>query len=215
MQFRWKCPFCNQNAIVTDENYSSDTHYFNEGNRQGELAIVTKVIVLKEQPLYQWRLRPQSSARPFPDYIPEAIRNDYAEACAIRHLSPKASATLSRRCLQGMIRDFWDIRKSRLIDEMSELQGRVDATTWQAIDSVRSLGNIGAHMEKDINLIVDVEPQEAKLLTGLIEILLEDWYIARHERDEHLKAIVAVAASKKQDGAPLDESESPPAVEAE
>ena len=31
---------------------------------------------------------------------------------------------------------------------------------WQAIDAVRSIGNIGAHMEKDINLIVDVDPEE-------------------------------------------------------
>lgn len=51
-------------------------------------------------------IRPVSSAKQFPDYIPQAIKQDYEEACAIVYLSPKASATLSRRCLQGMIRDF-------------------------------------------------------------------------------------------------------------
>ena len=34
--------------------------------------------------------------------IPQ-LMDDYEEACAIVNLSPKASATLSRRCLQGMI----------------------------------------------------------------------------------------------------------------
>ncbi|MCB1884663.1 MAG: DUF4145 domain-containing protein [Geminicoccaceae bacterium] len=29
-------------------------------------------------------------------------------------MSPKASATLSRRCLQSMIRDFWTISKDTL-----------------------------------------------------------------------------------------------------
>ena len=40
----------------------------------------------------------------------------------------------------------------------------MDADAWGAIEAVRSVGNIGAHMENDINVIVDVEPEEAKLL---------------------------------------------------
>jgi hypothetical protein len=38
-----------------------------------------------------------------------------------------------------------------------------------ATEAVRKLGNIGAHMEKDINVTVDVDPNEASLLTGLVE----------------------------------------------
>ena len=92
-------------------------------------------------------------AKVFPDYVPAAIRADYLEACLVRDLSPKASATLSRRCLQGMIRDFWGIKKARLIDEIEALKDKTDELTWEAIDSVRSIGNIGAHMQKDIDLI--------------------------------------------------------------
>ena len=44
-----------------------------------------------------WRLLPSSFALPQPDYIPEVLRRDYGEACAIRNLSPKASATITRR----------------------------------------------------------------------------------------------------------------------
>ena len=146
----------------------------------------------------EWQLRPQSSAKPFPSYVPAPIVSDYKEACLIRDLSPKASATLSRRCLQGIIRDFWGIRKDRLIDEINELKSRIDGTTWKAIDSVRSIGNIGAHMEKDIDLIVDVEPEEAQLLIGLIEIFIKDWYTARHDREQHLEQITFLAAAKKE-----------------
>jgi hypothetical protein len=32
-----------------------------------------------------------------------------------------------------------------------------------AIDHVRKIGNIGAHMEADINVIVEVEPKEAQI----------------------------------------------------
>lgn len=48
-----------------------------------------------------------------------------------------------------MIRDFWGIVQSRLKDEIDALKDKVDPETWQAIDVVREIGNIGAHVEKD------------------------------------------------------------------
>lgn len=142
-------------------------------------------------------IRPISFAKQFPDYIPEGIRQDYEEACAIVNLSPKASATLSRRCLQGMIRDFWGISKSRLIDEINELQNKIPAQQWKVIDGIRRIGNIGAHMEKDINLIVDIDPDEAQKLIKLIEHLLEQWYIDRHEQELLYADIIDIDKSKQ------------------
>lgn len=140
---------------------------------------------------------PNSLAKQFPNYIPQFIREDYEEAYSILNLSPKASATLARRCLQGMIRDFWGISKSRLIDEINELQSKVTPSQWKAIDSLRSIGNIGAHMEKDVNTIVDIEPNEAKKLLKLIELLMEKWYIARHDEEQLLLDISDIADDKK------------------
>src|SRR5690625_1985363 len=60
---------------------------------------------------------PSSLAKQFPDYVPESIRNDYEESYKIVDLSPKASATLSRRCLQGMIRDYWEVTNQRTLYE--------------------------------------------------------------------------------------------------
>ncbi|WP_262266091.1 MULTISPECIES: DUF4145 domain-containing protein [Microvirga] len=152
------------------------------------------------------RMLPQSLARPQPDYIPKALREDYEEACLIRDLSPKASATLARRCLQGMIRDFCKIAKPRLIDEIKELRTRlesgnappgVSAESIDAIDNVREIGNIGAHMEKDIDIIVEVDLGEAQLLIELIEALFSEWYVAQHQRAQRFAAVKAVAAEKK------------------
>lgn len=150
----------------------------------------------KKTPLQAWHLRPQSSAQPMPNYIPGPIREDYDEACLIKSLSPKASATLARRCLQGIIRDYWGLSKGRLVDEIKAIEDKTDPLTWKAIDSVRKIGNIGAHMEKDINLIIEVDDTEADLLINLIEILVKDWYVARHERELRLYAIVGVADAK-------------------
>jgi Domain of unknown function (DUF4145) len=134
----------------------------------------------------------------FPDYVPPPILADYREACLIRDLSPKASATLSRRCLQGMIRDFWGVKKARLVDEIEAIKDKVAPATWSAIDAIRKIGNIGAHMEKDINLVIDVELEEAALLIGLIEMLIHDWYIVKHEREQHMAKIIAAAGTKDQ-----------------
>lgn len=139
---------------------------------------------------------PSSSAKPQPEYIPHQLVSDYIEACNILSLSPKASATLARRCLQGMIRDFWGISKPRLVDEIAALRDVLDDETWAAVDGLRKLGNIGAHMERDINVITDVDPNEAGLLVALIETLFEEWYVRRNRRTANLRAIAAAAAAK-------------------
>ena len=155
--------------------------------------------ITSDQPMISWKLKPQSSAIPQPEYIPEQIQNDYYEACAILSLSPKASATLSRRCLQGMIRDFWTIKKDRLVEEIKELkkQGKINPSTMEAIDAIRKIGNIGAHMEEDVNLIIDIEEGEADTLIKLLENLFQDWYIDRHNREERNREIKRIADEKQ------------------
>ena len=146
---------------------------------------------------------PEAIYKHFPEYVPLQIRQDYKEACLIKNKSPKAAATLARRCLQGMIRDFWDIKEKRLVDEINALQGKVPTAQWAAIDAVRKIGNIGAHMEKDVNLIIDVEPEEAESLLKLIELLIEKWYISRHD-EEILYEEITGAAEEKARPAPED-----------
>jgi len=225
--FNWKCPYCHtQTTIVAESNTSSQTHFYNSKSRLGTVGLRTafivcpnpncKELVIKAalydagysgdfymkagvDPIISWDLRPQSSAIPQPDYISEQIRNDYKEACSILSLSPKASATLARRCLQGMIRDFWGISKSRLIDEINELknQSTINTSTLDSIDAIRQIGNIGAHMEKDVNTIIDIDEGEAELLIKLLEDLFQDWYITKHEREERNKAIQQLAQTKQ------------------
>jgi hypothetical protein len=144
----------------------------------------------------EWILIPASGAKAYPDYVPVQIRRDYQEACLIVQPSPKASATMSRRCLQGMIRDFWEVSKPTLKKEIDEIQDKVDPDVWDAIESVRKVGNIGAHMEEDVNVIIEVEPDEAALLIWLIEYLMEQWYINREARRARLAELRELPAAK-------------------
>ena len=151
-----------------------------------------------EMPKRTVNIYPISKAKQFPVYIPLQIRQDYEEAYAILSLSPKASATLSRRCLQGMIRDFWGITKNNLASEIDALQDKIPAAQFTAIDALRKLGNIGAHMEKDVNTIVDIEPEEAQKLILLIEMLLKQWYIERHEQEKLYEDITKISEEKQE-----------------
>ena len=98
-----------------------------------------------------------------------------------------------------MIRNFWGIKKSRLVDEIEELQSKVTPAQWKAMDSLRKLGNIGAHMEKDVNVIVDIDQDEAQKLQKLIELLMDKWYIARHDEESLLNEIVDISDEKQQE----------------
>ncbi|HIC0119728.1 TPA: DUF4145 domain-containing protein [Escherichia coli] len=219
----WLCPHCNTAAIMDKEDFvSSDLELKSGGNLYNyRLQGVTcpnpscqqATLILQTYEVYYFqgskgmsannsqarRLIPSTEkirAQNYPAYIPSSILSDYREACAIVSLSPKASATLARRCLQGMIRDFWGVSGKSLHHEILAIEDKVDPVVWEAILDVKSIGNIGAHMEKDINLIVDVSAEEADLLIEMIEMLLDDWYVARHEKQQKLQRIKEVAAEK-------------------
>lgn len=120
------------------------------------------------------------------------------EACSILDASPKASATLSRRCLQGMIRDFWGVKAKNLVDEIDLIKGEISADEYRVLNGIRRLGNIGAHMEKDVNTIVDIDPGEAQKLIKVLELLFKDWYIARHDRNELYQEIFDMDQEKQE-----------------
>ena len=222
MPQHWTCPFCNRPTTLNDQDTTVGDSYLLEGTKFGVVGLAWSSIRCpnpdcKEVALYvrftgrnslyggtvpgdtieSWTLRPEANARPLPHYIPEPIQEDYYEACLIVEKSPKASATLSRRCLQGMIRDFWGISERTLFQEIEALEQHVEPSTWEAIKAVKDVGNIGAHMEANINHIVPVEPEEAQLLIGMIEQLIGDWYVQRFEREQRTKNIVDLAEEKK------------------
>ena len=131
------------------------------------------------------------SRSPVPKEVPGEFVEDYIEACLTFADSPKASAALSRRCLQNLILEKAGIKKGDLSDEIQQVidSGKLPSQLSDAIDAVRNIGNFAAHPIKSRRSgeIVDVEPGEAKWNLDTLEGLFDFYFVApeklRQKRD--------------------------------
>lgn len=127
-------------------------------------------------------VRPKGSGRaPLSSDVPAAFSGDYQEAAVVLSDSPKASAALSRRCLQHLIREKAGIKRKDLATEIEEL---INAKTLPEhlsgdLDSVRNVGNFAAHPTKSTSTgeIVPVEPGEAEWLLDTLEGLFDFYFV--------------------------------------
>jgi hypothetical protein len=205
-----KCPHC---GIHFHEKWSQDFLYWGQNNpmrsednsywsyrttRCGgcddyilEIARTNN----QRQTLENWRqVYPIGANRgPVPNEVPKPIAEDYIEACNVLPISPKASAALSRRCLQHMLRSHGYVAKD-LAKEIDALLNETDpkkalpSRLRETIDAIRNFGNFAAHPNEDkASLeIINVEPHEAEWCLETIEELFEHFYVGP-----------AVAAAKK------------------
>ena len=119
---------------------------------------------------------------PISPEVPELYANDYREACLILSDSPKASAALSRRCLQSLLEEKAGIKERSLDDEIQEVidSKQLPLHLSEALDAIRATGNFTAHPIKSTHPgeIADVEPGEAEGQLDMLEELF-DFYFAQ------------------------------------
>jgi hypothetical protein len=122
------------------------------------------------------------SRKPLPPEVPEAFVADYKEACIVLGDSEKASAALSRRCLQHLLREKAGIKPAKTLD--NEIQQVLDSKQLpqmlaESLDAVRAIGNFAAHPLKAENTgeIIDVEPGEAEWSLDVIEGLFDFYFV--------------------------------------
>jgi len=127
-------------------------------------------------------VRPKGISRaPLPPEIPTIFSQDYIEACLTLPDSPKASAALSRRCLQNLLREKANVKKANLDKEIQEVidSGKLPPYLSEGIDAVRNTGNFAAHPIKSQSSgeIVDVEPGEAEWNLDILEGLFDFYFV--------------------------------------
>jgi hypothetical protein len=166
------CPACeNLIVIMRDGKYIPTT--VNEDPSFFERIIEEHLEdICNEEILY-----PKVSSRPIEPEIPEKYANEYRESAAVQPISPKASAAISRRLLQRILREECNIKADSLaaeIDKFIHIEG-IPSYLAEAIDAIRNIGNFAAHPLKDTNTgeIVEVEEGEADWLLEVLDALFE------------------------------------------
>lgn len=161
-----KCPNCDRWILYLEKLELTP--------RVGQAGSVYKVT---EQIL----IHPKGAYRPIPSQVPEEFAQDFKEACLVLNDSPKASAALSRRCLQNLIWEKAGIKKRNLYEEIEELinSGNLPSYIVEELHIIRGFGNIAAHPLKNeiTGDVLPVEPEEAEWLLIMLERLFDFYFV--------------------------------------
>jgi hypothetical protein len=149
---------------------------------------------------------PKGSSRgPVSPDVPEPIADDYNQAALVLPYSPKASAALSRRCLQAILSKAGYTQKdlAKQIDAaLNEADARkaLPSGVYTMLDAVRNFGNFSAHPITDQTTlqIIDVEDHEAEYCLDILDALFDHYYVRPEEAKRRRAALDAklVAAGK-------------------
>lgn len=179
------CPECKRLIITLETSKVADI--------QGEFAVEKEFLV--------W---PRQGARPVPQEVRDEhlkIAEDYDEAAAVLSMSPKASAALSRRCLQAVLKEKGGANQHKLADQIQAVVPQLPSYIGEYVDAVRVIGNFAAHPSKDKSTgeIVDVEPGEAEWNLDVLDMLFEHYYVmpARNKQKKDTLNTKLTAAGKK------------------
>jgi hypothetical protein len=123
--------------------------------------------------------------------VPPQFADDYREACLTLPDSAKASAALSRRCLQHLLREKAGVKHSNLADEIQQVldSGKLPSHLNESLDAIRNIGNFAAHpiKSKASGEIIEVEAGEAEWNLDVLESLFDFYFtqpaILKKKRD--------------------------------
>jgi hypothetical protein len=196
----WECPHCRHYARIQSEDISSTFVRIPSKSKTTVLEVLCPNPECQETSIYYTKyvvekhgsvakesemLFPHGVYKHYPDYVPEPIRRDYEEAAIISQLSPKASAALIRRALQGIIKHKWPhLKNKKLYDQINSLEGVIKTHEFAALHGIRKIGNVSVHMENP-GVIADqdspITTSDAEKLIELLEYLIKVWIIEVEE----------------------------------
>ena len=138
--------------------------------------------IKEDKPYKEVIIFPKFSTRSVAPEVPEQYAKDYKEAAAILDISPKASAAMSRRILQTILRENYSIKKGNLNKEIDEFiaGNAIPSYISESLHDLRQIGNFAAHPDKCKNTgeIVEVEAGEAEWSLETLDDLFDFTFVS-------------------------------------
>ena len=143
------------------------------------------------------------SRMPLAPSVPNEFAADYREACITLADSAKASAALSRRCVQHVLREVAKVKPGNLADEIQAVidSGKLPSHLSDSLDAIRNIGNFAAHpiKSKASGEVIEVELGEAEWNLDVLESLFDFYFV---QPAELMKKRDALNAKLKAAGKP-------------
>jgi hypothetical protein len=96
-------------------------------------------------------------------------------------ISPQASAALTRRCLQQVLRDHGQTKSKDLFDQIQEVinNNHVPTALADQLDAIRVIGNFAAHplKSKNTGMVLPVEEHEAEWNLDVLEAVFDHYFV--------------------------------------
>ena len=202
---RGKCPHCRLAALFEEADITSKhgVSWFQTKSGGDDVLVYSSQCPACRKPIvyaktssegkeYGRLVHPFNVARTAQPEVPKEIREDFLEAAAVFPISEKASAALSRRCLQNLLTDR-GYKKRDLNDQIEYALKDLPTRIGENLDAIRNIGNFAAHpmKHKSTGLLVDVEPEEASWNLDVLEELFEYYYVQPKRAEAKRKKLEA------------------------
>lgn len=114
-----------------------------------------------------------------PPEVPPAYSEQFYEACSVLRYSPRASAALSRICLQNLLRQIAGVQPGKLKDELQQIleSGKLSSTIIQDINALYSISSFLNSDNQDCSIIHPADLAEANLYIKVLNQLFKYYFL--------------------------------------
>ncbi|MGI0011321.1 MAG: DUF4145 domain-containing protein [Nitrosopumilaceae archaeon] len=186
-----KCPHCTisffedwQSKVIAENpnSYWNATTTLCPNCKKNIIYLAHYLRTSGSKPLESYMVQPRGASRPLPSEVPDKYSIPFHKAVEVLSISAEASAAISRKCLQNLLREEAKVKPRNLADEIQEVidSNVLPSDLAESIDAIRNIGKFASHPIKSTNTgeLVDVEEGEAEWTLDVLEDLF-DYYLVK------------------------------------
>lgn len=216
-----QCPHCLNSITLEESHYPTgiyqNSSYFNELKDSGDSSgygisygycpspkchkLIMKLRYETMSDTIEDFIVPKAKTRIIlPNAIDKKFIKYHEEASSVLPYSARASAALSRLCLEVLLKEKYKIKNGTLKDKIDtfENMGILSSELIKDMQYIKQIGNDGAHLNTNsAGSIVDVNKKNAETLLVLLENLFDFCFVQPKERKERMNNIKKRMERKK------------------
>ena len=128
---------------------------------------------------------------PLSNLIPKEYSELYNESSAVLNHSPRASAALSRTCLELLLTKYGKAKQKNLFDKIEHVinLNTLSSETNDLLNVIRKMGNVAVHskISEHPGEIIKVEFEDAEWCLDILDLLFDNFIIKSDKNKKKLE----------------------------